>query len=137
MPLDPLPVVAAPAGNASFVPGVIRLLTVMLLAASNAARRTWLRLAIALSESPALTVYVAVDVAVDDDELEVEVGAAAGVTAPAGSANVMPGVIKLEAVIPLAASNAGRATLARAAIALSESPALTVYVAAAEPFESF
>jgi hypothetical protein len=48
----------------------------------------------------------------------------------------MPGVIKLETVIPLAASNALRLTLARAAIALSESPALTVYVAPDDPPES-
>ena len=38
----------------------------------------------------------------------------------------MPGMIKLDAVIPLAASNAARLTLWREAIMLSESPALTV-----------
>ena len=48
--------VVAPAGNASDMPGVIRLVAVMLLAASNAASVTWLRDAIPPSESPALTV---------------------------------------------------------------------------------
>jgi hypothetical protein len=59
-----------------------------------------------LSESPALTVYVP----------PAGAGVAfwfavAGETAPAGSVNVMPGVIKLDAFIPFAASNAARLTL--------------------------
>ena len=111
----------APAGRASFMPGVIRLVTVMLLAASNAPSVTLVRDAIPPSESPALTVYVRPDALV----VGVDV-VAAGTTAPAGRVNVMPGVIKLDAVIPLAASNAARLTFEREAIMLSESPALTV-----------
>src|SRR5262245_43472463 len=104
-PVDPPPDGAtAPAGSVSFMPGVIKLLAVMLLAASSAESETRLRAAIELNESPALTVYVALPDAVVEAVLESVVGA----TAPAGSASVMPGVIKLDGVIPFAASNAAR-----------------------------
>jgi len=72
-------------------------------------------------------------------DVDVEPGVelcATGATAPAGSVSDIPGVIKLEGVIPLAASNAPRLTFTRAAITLNESPALTVYVPPDEPLES-
>jgi hypothetical protein len=46
--------------------------------------------------------------------------------APAGSDKVMPGMIKLVAVMLLAASKAASVTPLRAAILLNESPARTV-----------